>query len=349
MGEPSRSIKNRKEFFALLESVNESNRDYFSRFGNWIKPQIKVFWIEVNDRYHLDILKNLNPKKVEKTLYEVHEKDQRYWIDISDKRIWQIFTFAETKSATQMIKNRILNHIGADRIWLTEKFMEKIQKELGYSDRGFGIKYKDILTEDEPKSKFSAKLWVGREKTEAQERLLSAVRDNFSLSSTRFGRNEARDGLKISGQLYELYYSGHITVNTCDDNEDMMEVLNLIKNNYKNEIEYLEKERRKRSSVIEILFSDNIDQAGLESITNTGKGSLKLWLHPFKKEEGITRYNGVDLHTGDYINLDVSNDYSYISTPKNACMNVAPRFGTIASRYLSSKVSIFHDGVELFA
>ncbi|MDO9537110.1 MAG: hypothetical protein Q7J68_02190 [Thermoplasmata archaeon] len=342
-------VHDRKEFFALVNSVSERNRDYFSRYGSWSQPQVKLYWIEVNDRYFKKILEVSGARLIDTKFYEIEHENEVYWVDASDSRIWQIFTYAETKKADTMVKERILKFKGADNVWLPEKFMTRIQRDMGYNDRGFGIQYKDILSPDSPRSDFSAKLWVGKRHSPKQDDFLKSVKDIFSMSSVRFGKNESGDGYNLSGQLYELYYNGHMTVNTCDSIEEMVALYDFIRSTYRNEIEHLETENKKRASFIEILFSDNIERDGFDFRTNNGQGKLKLWLQPYQRDGDLIRYSGVDLHTGDFVQVDLSDNYSYVSASPGSCMNVAPRFGTLAARYMSSNVEILHEGVEMFA
>jgi 2-hydroxy-3-keto-5-methylthiopentenyl-1-phosphate phosphatase len=342
-------IAERKELFTLLSSVCESNRSYFSRFGRWLQPQIKVFWLEINDQHVDSIIESSGMSRLDNALYEISFLDEVFWIDTSDKRIWQIFTLAETDKTNKMIREKFLKQRGADRIWLTENFMNGIRRRLNYNDRGFGIKFKDILTPDEDSSDFSAKFWIGKSSTEKQERFLGNAKETFSISSIRFGRRESLDKKALSGELYELYYSGHLTVTTSDDIENVVHVINTIRNSYKEQLIELEKQNNIKPTHVDINFSDCINTEGFDVITNTGVRQLKLWLQQYQKEDTITRYSGVDLHTGDFLYLDLADEYSYIFPSKNACMNVAPRFGTLTARYMSLSVQIFHDGVELFA
>lgn len=342
-------IRDRKELFSLLGSVCESNREVYSRYGKWTQPQIKVFWIEVNAKYFGEIIRISGANRLDKDLFEISYENDTFWIDTGDKRIWQIITFAETGKTNKMIKEKLTINKGADRIWLTEKFMVGIQRKLGYNNRGFGIKFKDILTLDDEVSDFSAKFWLGKHCMEKQKRFLDSARETFSISTIRFGVNESKDQNPISGELYELYYNGHITITTSDDIENVIHVLNTIRNYYKEHLEYLEKENEKKLAFIEIIYSDEINLDGFNIITNLGQRDLKLWLQQYQEEGDIIRYSGVDMHTGDFIYLDMSKKYSYLSASKDACMNVAPRFGTLSSRYMSSSAKIVHDGVELFA
>ena len=344
-----RSVKDRKELLSLLQSVNDSNRNYFSKYGAWKNPLIKVFWLEINKPFASNIIRQSGASKVDKKLYTIQDDENIYWLDTADERIWQIYTFAQTIKTNQMIERRFTKFRGADRVWLTEKFMANVQKKFGFDNRGFGIKFKDILSSNEDNTEFSAKLWLGKSYTKNQSELLKLVKKNYSISTIRFGINQSTDNTNLSKQLYELYYNGHLTVTTCENNEDLFSVLSYVKNNYRDQIEYLEKEFHKKHSFFEVLFSEKISTDGFNEFTHAGRSDLKLWLHPYQKEEDLTRYSGVDMHTGDFVHIDISEKYSYVSADKKACMNVAPRFGTLASRYMSSRAEIFHDGVELFA
>ena len=342
------TIKSRKGLFTLLQAICEENREYYSRFGQWKRPQIKVLWLEVNQRHVQNILESSGSKSIDKSLFSLYHEGEAYWIDTSNKRIWQIFTLSQTNTALRMLRSLFIGKMGVDKLWAPESFMFKAQKEFGYTNRGFGIRFKDSLTMEEPKSNFSAKLWIGRNPSEKQEHLLNVAKDNFSKSSIRFGKNWSLDGKSISGDLYELFYNGHMTVNTCDNFENFIDLISYIKNSYLKELELMEKERSKKPSFIETVFSEKIDSNNFSRISFSGIGKMRLWLQPYENRGDFRRYSGVDLHTGDFLTLDLGENYSYITPQLNACMNVAPRFGTLSARHLSSNVKIFYDGVPLF-
>ncbi|MFA4935482.1 MAG: hypothetical protein WC568_06565 [Candidatus Methanoperedens sp.] len=342
------TIKSRKELFALLQSICEDNREFYSRFGHWIRPQIKVLWIEVNERFVDSTLASIGALQIDKDLFSINYEDEIYWIDRSNKRIWQIFSVAQTKIAQRMLKSLFLGKKGVDKLWALESFMYKVQKEFSYSDRGFGIKFKDTLTMKEPKSNFSAKLWIGRNPSENQLRLYKVADETFSKSSIRFGKNWSDDDKNMSGELYELFYDGHMTVNTCDDFENFIELTSYIKNTYQKELDIMEKERQKKPSFIETVFSEKVNKDDFNRIIFSGIGNMNLWLEPYEIQKDFIRYSGVDIHTGDFLTLDFGDDYAYISNKLNGCMNVAPRFGSLSARHLSSDVKIFFDGVPLF-
>ncbi len=344
-----RAIKDRKEFFTLLEAVNESNRDYFSRFGNWHAPQTKVFWLEVNEASIDQVIGSSDMKRIGTRFFQLIYEYDLFWLDLSDKRIWQIFTFATSEKTNRMIDNLFTTLRGVDRVWLTERFMKNIQERLGYTNRGFGIKFRDILSLDDEIANFSAKFWIGKKSKPAHKQFLEDARRLFSISTLRFGIDRSEDGRTISGQLYELYYNGHLTATTTEDIESLIHLTNEVRKSYKDYIIYLENEAQRKPSFVEIEFSEEVDRESFDFITNRGAKDLRLWLQPYQHEEDLLRFSGVDLHTGDFVNLDMSDTYSYISAARGSCMNIAPRFGTLSSRYLSSSAAIYHDGVELFA
>ncbi len=258
-------VKSRKELFSLLQAICEDNRDYFSRFGHWIRPQIKVFWLEVNESYINSVLESSGASMIDKNLYSIYFENEPYWIDTNNKRIWQIFCITKTLNGQKMLKSLFLEKKGVDKLWAPESFMFKVQDEFGYTNRGFGIKFRDSLSLREPKSNFSAKLWIGRNPSKNQERLLEVANDTFSKSTIRFGKNNSTDDRNISGEIYEFYYDGHLTVNTCDDFEKFIELIEYIKISYLTELEIMETKRNKTPSFIETVFSDKVDKNDLAS------------------------------------------------------------------------------------
>ena len=175
-----RVVKDRKEFFSLLDSVSASNRSYFSQYGEWTNPQIKVFWLEVNKRFLNHIIENSGMRKIDKNMFMLEVEDEVFWIDTTDERIWELYTFAKTKTAEKVIGKYFTLFKGVDQLWFTEKFMESIQKHFNYHDRGFGIRYKDLLSLEKEMADFSAKFWLGKNVSPKQKDFLDQARDIFS-------------------------------------------------------------------------------------------------------------------------------------------------------------------------
>lgn len=340
-------VNDRKDLHSLISSVNESNREYYSRFGNWSNPQIKVFWLEVNENFN--VLEKMGLRKLDRNLFELKVKKDTFWVDTSNGRIWEIFTLSSTRNTERNLIGLTKGMKGVDKTWFTQNFMKKIQRKMGFTDRGFGIRYKDLLSNGTDTNNFSAKFWFGRRSLKNMEPILESLEGSFSISSLRFGKNISNDEKRLTGQLYEFYYNGHMTITTCDDTEEMFYLIKMIRETYVKNLVQLEKENKRKPALIEVTFSEELDREGFDFLIHVGRRDLNLWLQPYQSESDYGRYCGVDMHTGDFINLDLGSDYSYISADRNGCMNVAPRFGTLAARYLSTSTNIYHDGVEMFA
>lgn len=336
-------VRDRKELYSLLTSIGNSDVSLYSKYGPWTNPQIKVFWLEVDEKALSRVVDISGMEPIDRNLYGFKYRNDQFWIDTRNSRIWEIFTLSTTEATNAMIKRNFTNNLGVDRTWFTQRFMTGIEKRTGFVNRGFGIKYRDIFSPRNDRTDFSAKFWIG--KNNVQDDLLERIKERFSISSTRFGKSEHGR----PGQLYELFYNGHMTISASDDMEETFFLISTIGDHYSSSLRDLEKRNMERPTFVEVTFSSKIDREGFDSISQTGRGEMKLWLQQYGMENDLSRYSGVDLHTGDFVQIDMADKFSYISTEQKGCMNIAPRFGTLSSRYLSTMSTLYHDGVEIFA
>jgi hypothetical protein len=234
-------------------------------------------------------------------------------------------------------------------MWIPEHFMDRVVQTFGFDQRGFGVKFDDDIATTNTRMNFSAKFWVGRNRQGARAEILDKVRELFSPSSIRFGRDEQADDTPLSSQLYELYHDGRLTVNTCSDVEEMLELARTLRESYSHQVSELEKQRERRDFPVEAVFAEPVDFEQMTELVRGGRSGLQMWLHRYALEPDVARFAGSDLHTGDPVTLDLGGDYAYVGTSKKACMNMAPRYGTLAARHLSTRCRLYVDGAEVFA
>ena len=347
----------RKELFAAIADRLGENQRLLETTGKPSLQQLKVFWIETNQAHAPSPVAGSPWIITEPHFYTrlgVESKQQNHmWLDAANPRIWYLYTFAPTSVTAKIIESELTPSKGIDRVWLSERFLESIQKRGGYTSRGFGFSFEGILADETAESdfpRFSAKFWLGNHPIpRAQDDFLRHAERTFSKSSLRLGRPSWQGSRGASSLLIEIYARGHMTVTTSDDPEETLGLVNEIGTSYAGGLESLEEQRSRFPRPIEYGFGSELDLERFRAVVESGVGPTRLWLQRYEVDRELHRYTGVDLHTNEIVNLDVAPSYAYLVVQKSGCMNAAPRLLTISSEMLSSKTGMFLEGVEMFA
>ena len=163
------------------------------------------------------------------------------------------------------------------------------------------------------------------------------------------GRESHRPDSRVSGLLIEVYAAGSMTVTASEDPEEVLGLASEIGQSYRKDLTEMETRRLRSPRPVELNFGMPIDLERFQNLVEAGQGQARLWMQRYDVEDGLHRYTGVDLHTNEFLNLDVGSDYAYLVTQRHGCMNVAPRLMTISAERISGKTSLFYEGVPLFA
>jgi hypothetical protein len=348
--------RTRKDLASFISDRLTTNREAQVTTGKYRVHQLKVFWVEVNPE-HRPTSGFSSEWLLTDHDFLVHpgtspDGDETIWLDIGNPRIWYAFSFARRERVEKVLRDEILQITGLDRVWLTEQFMDRVKKAHSYQGRGFGIFFRDSLA-DTPipyeRPRFSAKFWLGPSIPEGHQEFLSVAEGTFSKSSVRLGRPSVDPDSKVSGLLMELYAEGSLTINISEDPEEVLGLVREVGEDYARELATMEASRQRTPRPIELRFRQSINLDRFQRLVQTGVGKTRLWMQEYEKDDGLRRYVGVDLHTKELINLDVAEEYAYLTTESDGCMNAAPRLMTLSAQRLSGKTELFYEGAQLFA
>jgi hypothetical protein len=350
---PARS---RREFFESVERHLGANQELLEATGKASSHQLKVFWLEVNSRHSPSPLRAEGWRVLEPGFFlwedSVVGGHNHIWLDASHERIWYVYTFGRRDEVEVILRRDLLSQRGVDQVWLAERFLESIQRHMGYTDRGFRFSFKGALYRDkgrEDMPRFSGKFWLGNEVSVEQREFLQSAERTFSKSSLRMGRLTRRPESDGTGVLMEVYARGHMTVTTSEDTDEVLGLINQIGTSYSHELNELETRRSRFPRPVEYKFGMKVDRERFRAQVESGVGPTKLWMQKYSEEEGLDRYTGVDLHTNDLVNLDLAESYGYLVGERGGCMNAAPRIMTLSAEFLSGKTDMYYEGAQLFA
>jgi hypothetical protein len=231
---------------------------------------------------------------------------------------------------------------------LLERYMD-LGKETGFSLK-FKNKFNRFDDEDELKD-VSMRFWGGGAK-----KILEGLRNNppiergISLSS--IGINHPVEG----GFCKEnISYFGRFTLmkgNSIDSHFNLLEkiksdyarIINLIESNYRFDIKREDKGLRFSGSPMYIDFVDEIEN--LEALSNTlfsGKLPFRLDGIVQRDNESFYRVFGIDLHSNDLVNFELTPNWMAIYLNHTSCGNVMTRLVTNMQTYMTSKIKAVGD------
>jgi len=292
-------------------------------------PQIDGFseWRQLNDTKH----------------WYVSSVGEKYVVlNKMNDRVWAAYSLMSVDDFSKVSKSWIRNTINLDNCWISVSQMQRIGKEMGWSEHGIGIKYVDSLSTDVYPSKVSIKAWYGNNRV--IDRLLEEAKDNFSINSIRLKSPKHK-----APASSEWYSSGKITFHSAEDINDIIYCVSKISNDYNDELKHVTKLRDSEKGSFEFSFKQNVCLDQYSDAVSKGKTDLQLWMMETESSKDFKRFQGVDMHTWDRIFLDMGDRYAYMTIPGKGCVNAAPRLVAVQGEKIMGKTSVYYNGSEVFA
>jgi len=338
---------------SLEAAMERSAREDESAFKN----KIKTYIIESNvEETNLNSLKGLNGikntsndnLKILKFKTESNEFKE-FYLDIADKRFWKLYSLQDSANTGRIIKNLVeSNYSRLDYLWLPSKVLERYMG-LG-KETGFSLKFKNKLNnlDQEIPQDVSMRFWGGGAKA-----ILKSLRDNqpidqgISLSS--IGINHFVEGGYCKENISNI---GKFTLMKGNSVDSHFNILEKIKNDYSKIIENIETNYRinfkKKGDGLSLvggpIFIDFIK--GLENVENLidimFDGNLPFRLSGVidKESDSFYRIYGIDLHSNDLVNFEVSPQWIAVYLNHTSCGNVVTRLITNIQTYITSKIKV---------
>jgi hypothetical protein len=338
-----------------FQAIFEDNEESLKIFGMTYTPQIKAYLIENNNCTPDDAKCPLGFwKRIESTDWYTNyhvTQDQNlsdtFFLDTSRQRIWILYSLLDVNQSDFLVKNWINNKLGLDRCWLTRNhLLHWDYPDSSWKQRGVGIKFSDGLYPEDEAANFSLKAWYGASRKIPQlVSVIDQAKENFAIHSVRWQKSN-----ESSVTLSEEWYSqGKVTINRGTDTDEALLSIGEMATLYLQSIKDADKLKVSSLGAFELNFSQEIDINSFSTVVSKGIGDMRLWLVETETDGDFKRFKGVDLHTWDRIAIDVGPDYAYLTIPQKACVNAVPRIAAIQGEDNAGKISILHDGVEVFA
>lgn len=273
-----------------------------------------------------------------------------FYLDISDKRFWKLYSLQDSSNTGKIIKRLVeTNFSRLDYLWLPSAILERymnLGKETGFSLK-FKNKFNDSINEEKPKD-VSMRFWGGGAK-----KILESLRSNqpieqgVSLSS--IGINHLVEGGYCKENISNFGKFTLMKGNSIDSHFNIVEkiksdysrIINLIEANYRFSIEKNMDGLKFSGGPIYIDFTDELENIeDLISIMFSGKLPFRLSGITQKESNSFYRIYGIDLHSNDLVNFEITPQWMAIYLNHSSCGNVITRLVTNMQTYMTSKIKV---------
>lgn len=361
-------IKTRKDltnYFQLCLSKNPKNELQDTEEEELPSKSLRSYIIESNTS-----LESISPDNFEikisstkdDTLKILDVKDKnnnkiKFYVDLIDNRFFVFHSFGE-KNIIEGFMNDLINRKGGnfDYPWFFNKFMDKVSS-LGAND-SFTVKFRnEFLLSDKEISdigKFSMRFWgnSGRER-------LNEIREKTSLKT---GTSLSNVGIKVGGKYSfikdNISFIGSLTAIQGNSIGEHFFIVNKIKSMYSQIINKIESHSisydfsgnkiKIKGEPILIEFEKEIENLDffIKTLVSS-KNPFRIWGLPEVIDDDYISVKGIDLHTGDKINFEVSPNWMRIYLPKGSCGNIIARLLTNIQHYFDSNAKLIISGEEI--
>ncbi len=284
------------------------------------------------------------------TMNEQGDRFAQFYLDISDKRFLILHTNALAKDTHHYFKKLTQsNEHEFDSAWFSTTMLKEISSTSGNRFYGYGVDYTDIFREDSEDIEPKDDLRMNISGTISQK-VLETIRQEEAVERTMgYTKVTIGRGSRTSGVLENLEYDGKFRVMRGDSVDDHISLVEYVKDKYSQQVHEIEKERIRGEKIHEksMIEGTAFDFEFVRTVDNWDKYLKRIFnaMEPFriwgiksKIDDGVYRVLGVDMHTGDPLDVEISDNLMRVYLPKNSCGNVVLRLFANLQRFFDSKI-----------
>lgn len=283
---------------------------------------------------------------------QIKDKTRIFYLDKLDDRFWSIHTTEKSAVSDKFTKKIVFPRFtGLDFPWLSNNFLEDITRKNEVKFNRFSLSYEDefVVEDEEPDvGSLSMRLWG-----ETAGNVLRTLKSNEELqNSTSLSSVGIRREFNGSVLLDDIKYEGKFT-GRGDTVDGHLFQVNEVKDDYKDILTRIESEFALKyssrdagvsmdGSPITIKFSKKIeDVEKFAGILFSSKKPFRLWSVFNKISDNYYSCSAVDMHTGDKLDIEISENMMRIYLPKDCCGNVVMRLFTNIQQHYDSNCQIW--------
>jgi len=283
----------------------------------------------------------------------------RFFVDASDRRFWILHTNDLAEHANSLFRRLVFSpEASFDRAWLPIEMMQKVGNLSGNRFRGFGLRYQDFFAlngqGEYPVEELRMNV-SGSSSIDALEALRDKEKLRRALSCSMV---RVRRGNRLNFVIEELRYNGRFIARGGSSIDDYISLVEITRKMYRNTIEAIErnsigtKEIEGRTLIEGQAFDLTLERE-IEDIDSfidllvSSNPPFRLWGMKNMISKDFYQVMGVDLHTGDSIDLEVSPFLIRIYLPKGSCGNTVLRLYTNLQHYFDSAIKLNGEPLQI--
>lgn len=282
-----------------------------------------------------------------------------FYVDMTDRRFWLLHTNDLSKQVRQLFDKLVYSpKTMFDKAWLPMEMIQKISNLPRNSFRGFGLEYLDYFELnrelEQPVAELRLKV-AGASSLDVRKALTKEgkIENSLAYSMVRVKRGDPKNYV-----INELGYEGRFTAiagSSIDDYLSMVEMTNKI---YRNSLELIERNSLGIKQIdgrtliegqaFDFILKREIEDVGLfADILTNSRNPFRLWGLKNKITKDYFQVFGVDLHTGDQLNLEISDHLIRVYLPVGSCGNTILRLYTNLQHYFDSNIKLNDEPLQL--
>ena len=352
------------EFHECLEDwLSPPKRDGDDYLGGRLR-ELKSYVLETNggckrEGSNGDIkwqIEDTGVNKLKILRVEHGEDTHESFMDTTDDRFYILHTNEKSETATRIVDMFTDGSSHAfDRMWMHHGILEAIVKKAGNSFGGFGVKYSDELYRkaDEDGSKSAIEdlnITVNGSMARTVEEIMrneGCLESAIAYNKLRITRGE--DGSPDCASD-DVTNAGYFAMKHGKSVRDHLDLVDISKNVYSDAINGIEECRLGTRHIngkdiiggrtLNFTFSKSIPDLPLfiSRVFNATK-PFKIWGLESELEDGYFDVLGIDLHTNDSIDFEITKDFMRVYLSKGSCGNTVLRLLTNLQLYYGRGVA----------
>lgn len=356
-------VETKKEFMDTLSLMNAPSTEEDESLGRGRPRDLKSYLFESNQKLTPEFIiddkvwvRITNTGLEHIKIMQMSEKTQgvsrtaQFYLDLSHQRFPILHTNALAADTHNFFRKLTqADDYEFDNAWLSTTMLKNISTSFGNRFYGYGVDYTDIFREDSENIEPTDDLKMTISGTISQKVLETIRRDEAVERTMGYTKVTVGRGSKTHGVLENLEYDGKFRVVRGDSIDDHISFVEHVKQEYLEKVKSIEKERIRgeklddkstiEGTAFDFEFNRNIESWDkyITRIFNAME-PFRIWGIKSKINNGTYRILGVDMHTGDPLDIEISDRLMRVYLPKNSCGNVILRLFVNLQRYLDSKI-----------
>jgi len=358
-------FESRKNFMLHLESMmiaaqEKEEEEELEEETRGHPTELKTYYMETNSGLPKTL--ETSPLKVfpiATTLSDVnvlrleHGKHSAiFYLDAADPRFLLLYTNGVATTTDRLFRYLVETPANRfDRIWLPSKTQEKISHYSGNAFTGFGLLFDDLFVAHDTRNVPIGELSMSVSGVSSSRALDALNSDKTLKKAVCYSKIRVERGSEESYVADEIKYNGRIITKIGQSIDDHVSLVEIIRKEYRGLIENIErnslgtKEVEGRTLVEGEAFELELNREILDldrfaERLADGDRPFRLWGMVNNISRDMRQVIGLDLHTGDSINLEIMPSLIRVYIPRGGCGNTVLRLWVNLQHSFDSEVKL---------